>query len=459
MATLLRVPEVAAGATEAILSEWLIQENASFSAGEPIVVLETEKAVVEVEAEIDAILLRRLVPAGSPVEVGSPMALLGDSSEKDADLDRLLAQLGVGEGTIVVKEALPRREVQGTHQAEHASMLTEEPTPAAEPPAEPAVGHARGEGVGAPIGQSRVFISPLARRLLKDAGVPIEAVTGTGPNRRIVRRDVERAVETADQEQGVQAATSSAEPSSATAQSMMAPSTLAPSAERTARFTDFPHSRLRRAVANRLTQSKQTIPHFYVKRTARIDALLDLRAQLNGVAEEKISVNDLVIRAVAAAHQQVPEANVTWTEDAIRRFDSVDIAVAIAGERGLVTPVLRSVETTSLSGIARSVKAFVQLANDGKLQQRDLEGGTISVTNLGMYGVEEFTAIINPPHAAILAVGAGRPAPAVVDGVLEVATQMTLVLSVDHRAIDGATAARWMDVLVHVIEEPLRLVV
>jgi pyruvate dehydrogenase E2 component (dihydrolipoamide acetyltransferase) len=155
----------------------------------------------------------------------------------------------------------------------------------------------------------------------------------------------------------------------------------------------------------------------------------------------------------------VPEANVIWTEDAIRRFDSVDIAVAIAGERGLVTPVLRSVEKTSLSGIARSVKEFVQLANDGKLQQRDLEGGTISVTNLGMYGVEEFTAIINPPHAAILAVGAGRPAPAVVDGALEVATQMTLVLSVDHRAIDGAIAARWMDVLVHVIEEPLRLVV
>jgi pyruvate dehydrogenase E2 component (dihydrolipoamide acetyltransferase) len=459
MATLLRVPEVAAGATEAILSEWLIQENASFSAGEPIVVLETEKAVVEVEAEIDAVLLRTLVLAGSAVEVGSPMALLGDSSEKDADLDELLAQLGVGEGTAVVKEASPRREAQGTHQAKRAPMLTEEPTPAAEQPAEPAAGHARGDGVGAPIGHSRVFISPLARRLLKDAGVPIEAVTGTGPNRRIVRRDVERAVETSDQEQGVQAATSSAEPSSAQAQSMMAPSTMAPTAERTARFTDFPHSRLRRAVANRLTQSKQTIPHFYVKRTARIDALLDLRAQLNGVSEQKISVNDLVIRAVAAAHQQVPEANVTWTENAIRRFDSVDIAVAIAGERGLVTPVLRSVETTSLSGIARSVKEFVQLANDGKLQQRDLEGGTISVTNLGMYGVEEFTAIINPPHAAILAVGAGRPAPAVVDGVLAVTTQMTLVLSVDHRAIDGAIAARWMDVLVHVIEEPLRLVV
>lgn len=167
---------------------------------------------------------------------------------------------------------------------------------------------------------------------------------------------------------------------------------------------------------------KQSIPHFYVKRTARIDALLALRAQFNAVSDQKVSVNDLVIRAVAVAHQQVPEANVIWTEDAIRQFDTVDIAVAIAGERGLVTPVLRSVETTSLGEIARSVKEFVQLANAGKLQQRDLEGGSISVTNLGMYGVDEFSAIINPPHAAILAVGAGRPAPAVVDGVLQVAT-------------------------------------
>ena len=452
MATLLRVPEVAAGATEVVLSEWLVRESASFSVGDPIVVIETEKAVVEVEAEIDAVLLKTLAPPGSTVEVGSPMALLGDVSEKDADVADLLAQLGVTEGAADAKEAPQRREVPDAPRAVDAPTATAEPTPAPAPTPGPQEAQAAAAEPGAPTAHSRVFMSPLARRLLKEAGLPGEAVSGTGPGGRIVRRDVERAVETAGQDQQVAAPVGGTPPA-------QTPATSGPSTQETAGFTDIPHSRLRRAIANRLTQSKQNIPHFYVKRTARIDALLALRAQVNGVSEQKISVNDLIIRAVAAAHVQVPEANVIWTDDAIRQFDSVDIAVAIAGERGLVTPVLRSVETTSLSGIARSVKEFVQLANDGKLQQRDLEGGSISVTNLGMYGVEEFSAIINPPHAAILAVGAGKPAPAVVDGAVEVATEMTLVLSVDHRAIDGALAARWMDVLVRVIEEPLRLVV
>lgn len=448
MATLLRVPEVAAGATEVVLSEWLAREGASFSIGDPIVVIETEKAVVEVEAEIDAVLLTTLVSPGSTVEVGSPMALLGDASEKDADVGALLAHLGVTASAQNAKEAPPRREVPeapATPAAAPEQPAPEQPAPAPAPeePASEASGFE---------GHSRVFMSPLARRLLKEAGIPVESVTGTGPGGRIVRRDVELAVENAGQTPTSVAAPDASQPA-------QAPSTPTPSAQGATGYTDIPHTRLRRAIANRLTQSKQSIPHFYVKRTARIDALLDLRAQVNAVSDYKISVNDLVIRAVAAAHVQVPKANVIWTDDAIRQFDSVDIAVAIAGERGLVTPVLRSVEATSLSGIARSVKEFVQLANDGKLQQRDLEGGSISVTNLGMYGVEEFSAIINPPHAAILAVGAGKSAPTVVDGALEVATQMTLVLSVDHRAIDGALAARWMDVLVRVIEEPLRLVV
>jgi pyruvate dehydrogenase E2 component (dihydrolipoamide acetyltransferase) len=211
-------------------------------------------------------------------------------------------------------------------------------------------------------------------------------------------------------------------------------------------------------VASRLTASKQTVPHFYLKRTARIDDLLALRKQLNEVSPQKISVNDLVIAAVAVAHQAVPDANVIWTDEGMRQFESVDIAVAIASERGLVTPVLSAVERMSPSAIAREVKAYVQKANQGSLQQGDLEGGSLTVTNLGMYGVDEFSAIINPPHSAILAVGAGRPAPLVVDGTVQVATQMTLVLSVDHRAIDGALAAQWMEALVGALEQPLRLV-
>jgi pyruvate dehydrogenase E2 component (dihydrolipoamide acetyltransferase) len=176
------------------------------------------------------------------------------------------------------------------------------------------------------------------------------------------------------------------------------------------------------------------------------------------VSTAKISVNDLIIKAVAIAHRAVPDANVIWTDDALRRYDTVDVGVAIASSRGLVTPVLRAVESSSLSTISSQVKAFAQTADDGKLMQRDLEGGTITISNLGMYQVDEFAAIINPPQSAILAVGAGKPGPAVVDGELTVATQLIMVLSVDHRAIDGALAARWMAALVEALEAPMRLV-
>jgi pyruvate dehydrogenase E2 component (dihydrolipoamide acetyltransferase) len=419
MATLLRVPEVAAGATEAVLSQWLVNENTPFTTGDPIVVLETDKASVEVEAERDAVILRTLVPNGSVVEVGSPMALLGDESERGNDVDKLLAELGVTSAS-TPKEPPKRREL---------------PEPAG-----------RQEN-----GTTRIFVSPLARKILKEAGLTADQVRGTGPNGRIVRRDVEVAVA-----QARQAETPPVEPRQAEPVVTVEPAR--PESAAGTGFHDVPHSRLRRAVANRLTASKQIIPHFYVKRTARIDALLALREQLNDVSPTKISVNALVLRAVAVAHQAVPEANVVWTEEALRQFGSVDVAVAIASERGLVTPVLRGVEKLSPAAVASEVKTYVRQANEGKLQQRDLEGGSISVTNLGMYGVEEFSAIINPPHSAILAVGAGLPAPVVVDGKVEVVTQLALVLSVDHRAIDGALAARWMAVLVQALEEPLRLV-
>ena len=416
MATLLRVPEVAAGAAEAVLSEWLVGENTPYRAGDSIALLETDKAQVEIEAEADAVILRTLVPGGSHVEVGAPIALLGEESEIGADLDRLVAQLGVGV----------------------AVAQTPEPTSAPPTGDEPAADEqSRG---------TRVFISPLARKLVREAGLTAEQVRGTGPNGRIIRRDVERAVQE-----------NRAQPVVATDPVSPAP-TARPIPTASAGFREIPHTRLRRAVAARLAASKQTIPHFYLKRTARLDALLDLRGKLNEVSPQKISVNDLVIAAVAVAHQAVPDANVIWTEEGMRQFESVDIAVAIAAQRGLVTPVLRGVEGLSPSAIARQVKTYVQQADEGSLQQADLEGGSLTVTNLGMYGVEEFSAIINPPHSAILAVGAARPAPIVVDGVVQVATQMALVLSVDHRAIDGALAARWMQALIEALEQPLRLV-
>ncbi|TKA08219.1 dihydrolipoamide acetyltransferase family protein [Actinacidiphila oryziradicis] len=426
MTTLLRVPEVAAGATQAVLSEWLVKENTPYKTGDPIVVLETDKALVEVAAESDAVILRALVPNGSTVEVGAPIALLGDESETGADVEQLLAELGVS--------ARPADREQKSATPSEAS-----PNAQVAPP------------VTTESESARVFISPLARRILKEAGLTTDQVRGTGPHGRIVRRDVERAVE----ESRAVAVPAGPVPAGPVPAEPVRPASPRP---QIVGFRDIPHTRMRRAVASRLTASKQTVPHFYVKRTARIDDLLALRKQLNEVSPQKISVNDLVIAAVAVAHQAVPDANVIWTDEGMRQFESADVAVAIASERGLVTPVLCAVERMSPSAIAREVKTYVRKANEGTLQQGDLEGGSLTVTNLGMYGVDEFSAIINPPHSAILAVGAGRPAPVVVDGTVEVATQMTLVLSVDHRAIDGALAAQWMEALVGALEQPLRLV-
>ncbi|GAA3552025.1 pyruvate dehydrogenase complex dihydrolipoamide acetyltransferase [Amycolatopsis ultiminotia] len=421
MAALMRVPEVAAGASEAILSEWLVDVGTPFAGGDAIAVLETDKAVVEVEAETDAVILRTLVEGGAMVEVGSPMAVIGSGDEVDADVDALLAELSIGEITSTPAES--RREV-----SEAEAQAVESPTTASgeKPPT------------------SRVFISPIARKLLSEAGVPIEVLVGTGPGGRIIRKDVESAIIASAEERAAEPVVPVARP--------------APTVQQIG-HRDEPHSRIRRAIATRLTQSKQEVPHFYVKRTVRIDSLMTLRAEVNQHTMTKISVNDLLIKAIAVAHTRVPEANVIWTDDALRYFDHVDISVAVASERGLVTPVLRNVAGQSVGAISSAVKMHVEQANSGKLQQQDLEGGSISISNLGMFGVDEFSAIINPPQSAILAVGAGRPAPVIVDGALAIATCMELVLSVDHRAIDGTLAARWMDTLVTVLEQPMTLLV
>jgi pyruvate dehydrogenase E2 component (dihydrolipoamide acetyltransferase) len=440
MAELLPVPEVAAGATAVTLADWLVKPGQEFKAGDPIAVIETDKAVVEIEAERAATLLRPLVEEGATVEVGAPMALLGTAAELAADLDALLRELGVGGdagaaagGAVVDAEPAAPAAASATSVASAApAVVPVEPEPA------PETGR-------------RIFISPLARKLLAAAGIAPQDVRGTGPHGRIRRVDVEAAVRARD-EAATAPVEAPAPPEPVTPASPVVP------VESDA-WTEVPHSRLRKAVARRLTASKQEIPHFYLKRTARIDALLALRSQLNELAPVKLSVNDFVLRAVAVAHARVPEANVTWGEEAMRHHRGADVGVAIASEKGLVTPVLRGLEHCTLGSIATQVRGFVEQANTGRLQQRDLEGGSITVTNLGMYGVEEFAAIINPPQAAILAVGAGRQTPVVSDGELTVATTMDLVLSVDHRAIDGALAAQWSAVLVEVLEQPLGLLV
>ena len=438
MAELLPVPEVAAGATEVLLTEWTVEAGATIAAGDVVAVVETDKAVVEIESDRAATVLRCLATAGTSVDVGAPLALLGTPEEADGDLDAVLAEL-VGDS---VDGAAP----SPAETPDPAPSSAETPDPA------PPDNHPPGSGGAAPA-TGRRFVSPLARKMLREAGLDAEGIEGTGPGGRIRRRDVEPVIRAAAE----RSAAPDAEPAAPADEPRPAPAGAAPDAA--GAWTDVPHSRSRRAIARRLTESKQQVPHFYVRRTVRVDALLALRADLNAAAPTRISVNDLLVRAIGVAHQEVPDVNVVWTDDAIRRFDSVDVSVAIASQRGLVTPVLRGVERLSLTGIGAEVRRYVELADAGRLQQGDLEGGSITVSNLGMHDVDEFAAILNPPQAAILAVGAARSQPAVVDGVVAPVTAMNLVLSVDHRAVDGALAATWMAALVAALEQPMRLLV
>ena len=439
MPELLRMPEIAAATTSATLASWPVAVRERFSARDVIATVETDKAVVDVEAESDGVILRTLVPEGTEVGVGTAIALLARPDEQVEDVDAVLAQLGV--------------EVPG---AEPVAGPTDEP--ADEP----------GEGPAAENGHGRRFASPLARRLAGEAGLLLTDLVGTGPGGRIVRRDVEAAVaqRVAPEEADVHAGSPAAPPVPAAAPVAVRTALPEPPADAgvpdtvpapAAGYTDRPISRMRRAVAARLTESKATAPHFYLRGSARVDELLRLRAELNDGAEVKVSLNDLVVKAVARAHRLVPEMDVVWTGDAVRSFPGEDVAVAVATDTGLVTPVVRDVQDLTVTALARTTQDFAARARSGRLQQAELEGGSITVSSLGMYGVEEFAAILNPPQAAILAVGAARPEPVVVDGRIEPATVLRATLSVDHRPVDGVVAARWMAAFLSLLEHPVRI--
>ena len=423
MARLLRMPEVAANAVEAVLAEWPVPENTPFSAQDSIAIVETEKAVVDVPAEANGVILKTLVPAGATVEVGSPIALLGDPGELVEDLDDLLVELGVTPGLASASPttASPTTATATTATATVAMVSTE------------AAAVVSSDGDGA-----RIFSSPLARRLAREAGLSLADLRGTGPGGRIVRRDVQRAVDALEASHRDRVATS---------------------APATAAYVDIPHTRMRRAIANRLAESTREAPHFFVRGTARVDKLLKLRGRLNDYGAVRVSVNDLVVLAAARAHVLVPAMNVIWTPDTVRSFSRVDISVAIATDAGLVAPVLRGVDRLSLSGVVAATSDLVDRARSGRLQQEELEGGTLTVTNLGVFGTEDFAAIINPPQSAILAVGATRQAPVVSRGTLKVGTVMSVTLSVDHRPIDGVVAAQWMAAFISILEEPVRILV
>jgi pyruvate dehydrogenase E2 component (dihydrolipoamide acetyltransferase) len=445
VATVLRMPEVAAAATEAVLTEWLLAEGATFSAGDALATVETEKALVDIEADSDGTLLKLLVPGGKLTDVGAPIAVLAAVGEEVTDLGAILGELGIDQDPESGAPVMAEAEVPPVVEEGEAPVVEEGRSPVSKPQhATPLVEEGRSP-VSKPSPTGRIFSSPLARKIAKDAGLALEDIPGTGPRNRVLRRDVEAALAA----RITQAAAPLVEEGRSPVSKPTTPAT-------SATYDEIPHTRLRKAIAARLQQSKREAPHFYLRATIRADRLVALRAEVNEGGDVRISLNDLVLKAVAGAHVRVPEMNATWTDDAVRRPHSVDIAVAVATERGLVTPVVRDVPSLTVTALAARVQDLAARARDGKLKQDELEGGTISVTNLGMYAVEDFAAIINPPHAAILAVGAVREEPVVEDGTLVVGKTLKVTLSVDHRPVDGVVAAQWLKAFVDLMEHPAR---
>jgi pyruvate dehydrogenase E2 component (dihydrolipoamide acetyltransferase) len=433
MASVVRMPSVLADATEAAIASWLVAPGDRVAVGDPIAEIETEKALVEYQAEEPGIVGRLVLAAGEAGEVGAAMAVLIREGETDADIDAAL----------------------GGQAASAASAA--KAAPAASAPA-PTNGQANGQAAAGNPG-ARIFASPLVRKIALEKRIDLAGVTGTGPNGRIVRRDIARLEERPEERRGpVQPSTErAASPAAAAPPARPVPPVAAVS--RSAADTLIPHTPTRRAIARRLTESKATTPHFYMATECVVDELIALRRRVNETAPVKISVNDFVVMAVAAAFADVPEANVTWSEEGLLAHGSVDLSIAVSTEGGLVTPVLRSIEAKRLSGIARETRALAERARERRLLQHELEGGTFTISNLGMYDTLEFAAIINPPQSGILAVGAARQQPVVVDGAVTIATVMRCVLSVDHRAIDGALAARWLSAFTARMQNPIGMIV
>ncbi len=443
MPTEILMPALSPTMEEGTLARWLVKEGDTVAAGDLLAEIETDKATMEFEAVDEGTVGRILVAEGTEgVKVNTPIAVLLDEGESADDLpDSAPAS---GGSAAPAEEAAPAPQAAPAPSSGGTDRLPDAPAPAA-----PADAEGR-----------RVFASPLARRIAAAKGLDLTRIEGSGPHGRIVRADVE-----------------AAEPSAATAPE--APREAAPKPAAAAAMPTGPDAEqvlkiyadreteeialdgMRRTVAQRLTEAKQTIPHFYLRREIRIDALLDLRKRLNADLEArgiKLSVNDFIIRASALALQEVPAANAVWAGDRILRLRPSDVAVAVAVEGGLFTPVIRDAETKSLSALSVEMKDLAARARDRKLAPQEYLGGSFAISNLGMYGIENFDAVINPPHGAILAVGAGIRKPVVdADGALATATVMSATLSVDHRVIDGALGAELLAAIVRHLESPLAM--
>ena len=442
MATILRMPEVAANATHATLVQWVRAEGDSISIGESIAEIETDKAVIEIGAQGEGILAKILVKAGTDVAVGAAIAVLlapGESLDAAQGLLGQTTERG-SPGASVLSANSPPGEVAAAAKPTTASATTFE---------------------DAPVSSRRIFSSPVARLLARQNGIDLARVRGSGPNGRVVKYDVMLAVAAIGA--GSVNATGAAMTRVVTASAQVAtsvPSSRGAAASEASPWTEIPHTNMRRTIARRLVESKSTVPHFYLTADCRVDRLVALRAELNEDREQSISLNDFVLRAAALALREVPAVNVAWSENALLQFERVDLALAVSTPGGLMTPIIRDAASRSLLEISVEARRLAERARAGQLRAEEFQGGGFCVSNLGMYGVEAFAAIINPPQAGILAVAAVRAQPVVnADGQLAVGHIMRCTLSVDHRAVDGALAATWLETYRRLVETPVALLI
>jgi pyruvate dehydrogenase E2 component (dihydrolipoamide acetyltransferase) len=446
------MPALSPTMEEGNLSKWLVKEGDKVSSGDVIAEIETDKATMEVEAVDEGTVAKIVVPAGTEgVKVNAVIAILAGEGESPAD-----ATKGNGSAPAAKAEA-PKAEAAPAPKAEAPKAEASQAAPAPRPAQ---AASATGE---------RVFSSPLARRIAKDAGIDIAQINGSGPHGRVVKADVESAMQSG----GVKAAPA---PAAAKGEAPAAPKPAPMSDDAVLKLFEAgtyelkPHDNMRKIIARRLIEAKTTIPHFYLTVDCELDALLALRTQLNNAAPVKktekgdlpaykLSVNDMIIKAMAMALQAVPDANASWTESNMVMHKHSDVGVAVSIPGGLITPIVRNAEQKSLSAISNEMKDLAKRARERKLKPEEFQGGTTAVSNLGMFGIKDFSAVINPPHATILAVGAGEERAIVKGGAVKIATVMSVTLSTDHRVVDGALGAELIGAFKKYIENPMGMLV
>jgi pyruvate dehydrogenase E2 component (dihydrolipoamide acetyltransferase) len=444
----IKMPALSPTMEEGTLAKWLVKEGDSVKSGDIMAEIETDKATMEFEAVDEGVIGKILIAEGTDgVKVGTVIATLVEEGEDEA---------AVATATGAQTPQPEARDARGGPNADDPNKTGAEAKPF-ERTLEQAEDHGRPADAGAPAASAagdRVKASPLARRLADQKGIDLQSLTGSGPNGRIVKADVES---------GRSAASGAEKASGEPVKAEAAPAAPAAAPAKPAAIPDVPHeltklSNMRKTIARRLTESKQTVPHIYLTVDIRLDALLKLRTDLNASLESrgvKLSVNDMLVKALGVALMAVPKCNVMFTPDQLVTFGRADISVAVSTPTGLITPIIAGADTRSLSSISMAMKDLAARARDGKLKPEEFQGGTASISNMGMFGIKQFEAVINPPQGMILAVGAGEKRPYVVDDQLAVATVMSATGSFDHRAIDGADGAELMKVLKELVEQPL----